>query len=57
MAKQKGVFALWGTSSGSEANVKSPLFGLLKGSPSRIKDVNTPQIDFAELKSVAVKQG
>ena len=28
---------------------------MLKGSPSRIKDVDSPQIDFAELKGIAVK--
>ena len=52
---QPGLFALWGTSSGTGGTPKSSVLELLVGSPSRMKNIDSPQIDFAELKAIGLK--
>lgn len=57
VAKQPCVFALWARSPESIAESKKALLNLLLGTPSRIRDVGSPQLDFAELKAVGLQHG
>lgn len=57
VARQAGVFALCGVSPEPGGDSKRSLLDLLKGSSSpRLRDVDSPQIGFGELKTIAVKQ-
>ena len=55
VSDQPGLFALWVTPSGTGGTLKSAVLELLVGSQSRMTNIDSPQIDFAELKAIGLK--